>query len=77
MPKRILSGTVTGDKNEQTVSVSVQRAFQHPVLKKTIRKSKTYRAHDPKNTFKIGDKVRIQECRPISKTKRWEVLPEA
>jgi small subunit ribosomal protein S17 len=74
MPKRILQGTVTSDQNEQTITVSVQRRFQHPVLKKTIRKSKKYRAHDPKNEFKVGDKVRIQECKPISKTKRWEVL---
>jgi small subunit ribosomal protein S17 len=59
MPKRILAGTVTGDQNEQTITVSVQRSFQHPVLKKTIRKSKTYRAHDAQNEFKIGDKVRI------------------
>jgi len=77
MPKRILTGTVTGDQNQQTVSVSVQRNFQHPVLKKTIRKSKTYRAHDANNQFKIGDKVRIEECAPISKTKRWMVLPDA
>ncbi|MCP5086318.1 MAG: 30S ribosomal protein S17 [Rhodobacteraceae bacterium] len=77
MPKRILSGTVTGDQNEQTVTVSVQRRFQHPVLKKTIRKSKKYRAHDAQNQFKIGDQVRIQECAPISKTKRWEVLTDA
>ena len=76
MPKRILRGTVTGDKNDQTVSVSVVRRFQHPVMKKTIRKSKTYRAHDANNQFKIGDTVRIQECRPISKTKRWEVLTD-
>ena len=76
MPKRILAGTVTGDQNEQTVTVSVQRSFQHPVLKKTIRKSKTYRAHDAQNEFKIGDKVRIEECAPISKTKRWTVLTD-
>ena len=74
MPKRILTGTVTSDQNEQTVTVSVQRRFQHPVLKKTIRKSKKYRAHDAANQFKVGDQVRIQECAPISKTKRWEVL---
>jgi small subunit ribosomal protein S17 len=77
MPKRILQGTVTGDQNEQTVTVSVERRFTHPVLKKTIRKSKKYRAHDPNNQFKVGDAVRIQECAPISKTKRWEVLTEA
>jgi len=67
MPKRILTGTVTSDKNEQTVTVSVERRFKHPVSKK-------YRAHDPKNSFKEGDQVRIQECAPVSKSKRWEVL---
>ena len=76
MPKRILQGTVTSDQNAQTVTVSVERRFTHPVLKKTIRKSKKYRAHDPQNTFKVGDSVRIQECAPISKTKRWEVIAE-
>jgi small subunit ribosomal protein S17 len=77
MPKRILTGTVTSDQNEQTVTVSVERRFTHPVLKKTVRKSKKYRAHDPENTFKVGDEVRIRECAPISKTKRWEVVTEA
>lgn len=74
MPKRILTGTVTSDANEQTVTVSVERRFKHPVLQKTIRKSKKYRAHDEKNAFKVGDTVRIQECAPMSKTKRWEVI---
>jgi small subunit ribosomal protein S17 len=74
MPKRILSGVVTSDKNEQTITVLVERRFTHPVLKKTIRKSKKYRAHDEANAFKVGDSVRIQECAPKSKTKRWEVL---
>ncbi len=74
MPKRILSGTVTSDKNEQTVTVSVERRYKHPLLQKTIRKSKKYRAHDEKNSFKVGDQVRIQECAPKSKTKRWEVV---
>ena len=74
MPKRILQGTVTSDKNEQTVTVLVERRFTHPVLKKTVRSSKKYRAHDPLNTFKVGDVVRIEECAPISKTKRWVVL---
>jgi len=77
MPKRILQGTVTSDKNEQTITVSVERRFTHPVLKKTIRKSKKYRAHDPQNTYKVGDTVRIQECAPISKNKRWEVVAQA
>ncbi|MEQ8368739.1 MAG: 30S ribosomal protein S17 [Roseicyclus sp.] len=74
MPKRILTGTVTSDANMQTVTVSVERRFKHPVMQKTIRKSKKYRAHDPENTFKVGDQVRIQECAPVSKSKRWEVI---
>lgn len=77
MPKRILQGTVTSDKNEQTITVLVERRFTHPVLKKTVRKSKKYRAHDAENRFKVGDQVRIQECAPISKSKRWEVLVDA
>ena len=77
MPKRILSGLVTSDANDKTVTVSVERRFTHPVPKKTIRKSKKYRAHDPENTFKKGDQVRIQECAPISKNKRWEVVVDA
>lgn len=74
MPKRILQGTVTSNANAQTVTVSVERRFTHPVLKKTIRKSKKYRAHDENNAFNVGDTVRIQECAPKSKTKRWEVI---
>ena len=74
MPKRILQGTVTSDKNDQTITVLVERRFTHPVMKKTVRKSKKYRAHDAENQFKVGDSVRIIECAPISKTKRWEVL---
>ena len=70
MPKRILQGTVTSAKNDQTVTVLVERRFTHPVLKKTIRKSKKYRAHDEANSFKEGDTVRIVECAPKSKTKR-------
>jgi small subunit ribosomal protein S17 len=76
MPKRILTGTVTGDQNEQTVTVLVERRFTHPVMKKVVSRSKKYRAHDAENTFKVGDTVRIQECAPISKTKRWEVIRE-
>lgn len=75
MPKRILQGVVTSDQNAQTITVLVERRFKHPLLQKTIRSSKKYRAHDENNTFKIGDSVRIQECAPKSKTKRWEVLP--
>ena len=74
MPRRILQGTVVSDLNKKTVTVSVERRFKHPVLKKTIRKSKKYRAHDDKETHKIGDVVRIRETLPISRTKRWEVI---
>lgn len=76
MPKRILTGTVVSDANTQTVTVSVERRFKHPQMQKIVRKSKKYRAHDEKETFKTGDMVRIQECAPKSKTKRWEVLAE-
>jgi small subunit ribosomal protein S17 len=74
MPKRILSGTVTSDANAQTVTVAVERRFKHPLLHKTVRSTKKYRAHDENNSFKVGDRVRIQECAPKSKTKRWEVV---
>ena len=77
MPKRILQGTVTGDQNNQTITVSVERRFKHPLLQKTVRRSKKYRAHDANNQFKVGDSVRIEECAPISKTKRWTVVLEA
>lgn len=74
MPKRILQGTVTSDQNKQTVTVLVERRFKHPLMDKTIRKSKKYRAHDEADKYKVGDIVRIIECAPKSKTKRWEVL---
>ncbi len=74
MPKRILQGTVTSNANAQTVTVMVERRFKHPLLHKTVRQTKKYRAHDENNTFKVGDSVRIQECAPKSKTKRWEVI---
>ncbi|HSG36565.1 MAG: 30S ribosomal protein S17 [Marivivens sp.] len=74
MPKRILQGVVTSNQNQQTVTVLVERRFKHPLLQKTVRKSKKYRAHDENNQFNVGDTVRIQECAPKSKTKRWEVI---
>ena len=77
MPKRILRGKVVSDKNEQTVTVLVERRFTHPLLHKTVRRTKKYRAHDAENAFKTGDIVRIQECAPKSKTKRWEVIEAA
>jgi len=77
MPKRILSGTVVSDKNEQTITVQVERRYTHPMMKKTVRSTKKYRAHDEQNAFKTGDQVRIQECSPRSKSKRWEVVTQA
>ena len=74
MPKRILQGVVTSNQNAQTVTVQVERRFKHPLLQKTVRKSKKYRAHDENDAFNVGDQVRIQECAPKSKTKRWEVI---
>lgn len=74
MPKRILQGTVVSDACDKTVIVSVERRLMHPLYKKFIRKSKKYAAHDEDNRFKKGDLVRIQECRPISKRKTWEVV---
>ncbi|MEO9615732.1 MAG: 30S ribosomal protein S17 [Nitratireductor sp.] len=77
MPKRILQGTVVSDKNDKTVVVKVERRFTHPVMKKTVRTSKNYKAHDEANSHKVGDSVFIQESRPISKDKRWVVVTEA
>ena len=74
MPKRVLQGTVVSDKNDQTIVVRVERRFTHPVMKKTIRRSKKYHAHDADNGHKVGDKVFIQESAPISKNKRWVVV---
>jgi small subunit ribosomal protein S17 len=77
MPKRVLQGTVVSDTNEKTVVVRVERRFTHPVMKKTVRRSKKYHAHDEANVAKIGDIVWIEECAPISKNKRWTLVPTA
>ena len=77
MPKRILQGTVVSDKNDKTIVVKVERRFTHPVMKKTVRQTKNYKAHDENNAFKVGDIVSIEESRPISKDKRWVVLTDA
>ncbi len=77
MPKRILQGTVVSDKNAKTIVVEVERRYTHPLLKKTVRRSKKYHAHDEANVFKIGDQVQIEECAPISRNKRWVALPKA
>jgi small subunit ribosomal protein S17 len=74
LPKRILQGVVVSDKTDKTVVVKVERRFTHPVLKKTVRRTKNYQAHDAANQYKVGDLVSIEESKPISKTKRWVVL---
>jgi small subunit ribosomal protein S17 len=74
MPKRTLQGVVVSDKQDKTVVVRVERRFTHPVMKKTVRRSKKYHAHDEANTYSIGDQVWIEEHAPISKLKRWTVV---
>ncbi len=74
MPRRVLQGLVVSDKTDKTVTVLVERRVMHPVYKKFIKRSKRYHAHDPENAYKTGEAVRIQECKPISKTKSWEVV---
>ena len=74
MPKRILQGVVVSDKNDKTIVVKVERRLRHPVLKKTVRLSKKYHAHDEKNEAKTGDVVRIEEKRPLSRQKRWMLV---
>ncbi len=76
MPKRILQGVVVSDKQAKTVVVRVERTFLHPLLRKTVRKTKNYHAHDEVGANKVGDHVLIQECAPKSKLKRWEVVSE-
>ena len=76
MPKKILNGIVVSDKPNKTVTVLVERKYQHPVLKKVMKARKKYNAHDEENKFKLGDKVSIRESRPFSKNKKFEVLGE-
>ena len=74
MPRRVMQGTVTSDACDKTITVLVERRIMHPMYKKYIKQSKKFLAHDEQNKFKTGDSVRIRECRPLSKRKRWEVL---
>ena len=74
MPKKILSGFVVSDKPNKTITVLVERKYQHPVLKKVMKARKKYNAHDEQNKFKIGDKVSIRESRPYSKNKKFEAI---
>jgi len=77
MPKRILQGVVVSDVNDKTVTVKVERRIKHPLMQKIIRRSKKYAAHDEANECKVGDVVRIEECRPISKNKKWRIVGAA
>ena len=74
MPKKILSGIVVSDKPNKTITVLVERKYQHPILKKIIKVRKKYNAHDENNKFKMGDKVSIKESKPFSKNKKFEVI---
>ena len=76
MPKKILEGIVVSDKGNKSITVLVERKYQHPLLKKIVKVRKKYNAHDENNKFKMGDKVSIIESRPISKTKKFKVLEE-
>lgn len=74
MPRRVMQGIVVSDQMEKSVVVRVERRVMHPLYKKFMRRSKRYLAHDESNGLKVGDVVRIQECRPLSKKKCWEVV---
>jgi small subunit ribosomal protein S17 len=74
MPRRVMQGLVVSDKGDKTVVVQVERTFLHPLLKKTVRRSSRFHAHDEANAYKAGEVVEIQECPPKSKLKRWEVV---
>lgn len=77
MPRRVFQGTAVRDAKDKTVVVRVERRVMHPLYKKFIRRSKKYMAHDESNACREGEIVRIRECRPISKRKRWEIIREA
>lgn len=77
MPKRVLQGVVVSDKQDKTVVVKVERRFTHPVMKKTVRRTKNYHAHDEDNRAKLGEQVLIEESRPYSKTKTWKLVDAA
>ena len=76
MPKKVLKGTVVSDKPNKTITVLVERKYQHPLFKKIIKSKKKYNVHDENNKYKNGDKVSIIECKPYSKNKKFEVLED-
>ena len=77
MPKKVLTGIVVSDKPNKTVTVLVERKYQHPVLKKVVKVKKKYNAHDENNKFKNGDKVSIIESKPFSKNKKFQVMEDS
>lgn len=76
MPRRVLQGVVVSDKMDKTVTVLVERRYMHPLYKKYVKRSDKYAAHDEANAFRVGDKVAIEECRPLSKRKAWTVITD-
>lgn len=74
MPKKQLIGKVISDKMKKTVVIEVERLKEHPKYKRRYKVSKSYKAHDEKEEYKVGDRVIIEECRPMSKEKRWRVI---
>ena len=76
MPKKVLHGIVVSDKENKTIKVMIERKFQHPLFKKVVKSKKKYSAHDENNKFKVGDKVSIVECKPFSKSKKFQVLED-
>jgi small subunit ribosomal protein S17 len=72
--KKVRTGEVISDKMDKTIVVKVERRFSHPVYKKTVKRSRNFKAHDEKNECKVGDRIRIIETRPVSRDKRWRVL---
>lgn len=76
MPRRVLQGTVVSDKMDKTVTVLVERRYMHPLYKKYVKRTDKYAAHDESNAFRVGDKVAIEECRPMSKRKTWTVVTD-
>ena len=76
MPKKVLHGIVVSDKENKTIKVMIERKYQHPLFKKVVKSKKKYSAHDENNKFKVGDKVSIVECKPFSKSKKFQVLED-
>jgi len=77
MPKKVLKGTVVSDKPNKTITVLVERKYQHPVFKKVLKVQKKYNVHDENNKFKNGDKVTIIESKPFSKNKKFKVIEDS